>query len=135
VLKHGGEIVRKTVEDSYAISDFVAAPGGRLCDVSTSEVYGGRRDGYCSEKDSMIISPKTSVRLEYEVAKLACEIALLNQTTSKKLPAVIIRPFNFAGPGQSSKGGFVLPRFISQALKGEDLTVYGDGQMVRAFTQ
>ena len=134
VLEHAGDIVRKTVEDTYAIADFVASRGGRLCDVSTSEVYGGGRDGYCSEKDSMIMSPKTSVRLEYAVAKLACEIALMNQTKSRGLHVVIIRPFNVAGPRQSSRGGFVLPRFISQALNGEDLTVYGDGRMVRAFT-
>lgn len=41
VLKHAGEIVRRTVDDTYAVSDFVAATRGRLCDVSTSEVYGG----------------------------------------------------------------------------------------------
>lgn len=134
VLKHAGDIVRKTVDDTYAIADFVAARGGRLCDVSTSEVYGGGRDGYCSEKDSMIITPKPSVRLEYAVAKLACEIALINQTIARNIHAVVIRPFNVAGPRQSSLGGFVLPRFIAQALAGEDITVYGDGQMVRAFT-
>jgi UDP-glucose 4-epimerase len=134
VLKHAGDIVRKTVEDTYAISDFVVATGGRLCDVSTSEVYGGGRDGYCSEKDSMVISPKTSVRLEYAVAKLACEIALMNQVVSRNLHVVVIRPFNVAGPRQSPDGGFVLPRFILQALAKEDITVYGDGQMIRAFT-
>jgi nucleoside-diphosphate-sugar epimerase len=134
VLKHAGDIVRKTVEDTYAIADYAATSGASLCDVSTSEVYGGGRDGYCSEKDSMIITPKTSVRLEYAVAKLACEVALMNQSISRKLNVVVIRPFNVAGPRQSSEGGFVLPRFISQALAGEDITVYGDGQMVRAFT-
>jgi UDP-glucose 4-epimerase len=134
VLKHAGEILRKTVEDTYAVADYVSANGGRLCDVSTSEVYGGGRDGYCSENDSMIMSPKTSVRLEYAVAKLGCEVALMNQAITKQLHAVVIRPFNVAGPRQSPSGGFVLPRFISQALKGEPLTVYGDGQMIRAFT-
>src|SRR2546426_618831 len=38
------------------------------------------------------------------------------------------------GPHRSGKGGFVLPRFIGQALRGEPITVYGDGSMVRAFT-
>jgi UDP-glucose 4-epimerase len=47
---------------------------------------------------------------------------------------VIIRPFNIAGPRQSGKGGFVLPRFIKQCLAGEPITVYGDGSMIRAFT-
>jgi UDP-glucose 4-epimerase len=39
-----------------------------------------------------------------------------------------------AGQRQSEKGGFVLPRFIRQALSGEPLTVFGDGSQVRAFT-
>lgn len=134
VLQHAGDIVRKTVDDTYAIADFVVSKGGRLCDVSTSEVYGGGRNGYCSENDSMIIPPKASVRLEYAVAKLACEVALMNQAISRNLHVVVIRPFNVAGPRQSSRGGFVLPRFISQALDGQDITVYGDGQMIRAFT-
>jgi UDP-glucose 4-epimerase len=134
VLRHAGEIVRKTVDDTYAVSDYVGGVGARLCDVSTSEVYGGGRNGYCSESDSMVITPKTSVRLEYSVAKLACEVALMNQVTSRGLHAVVIRPFNVAGPRQAVGGGFVLPRFIGQALNGEDLTVYGDGRMIRAFT-
>ena len=134
VLRHAGEIVRKTVEDTYAVAAYASRAGARLCDVSTSEVYGGGRNGYCAEGDSMIITCKTSVRLEYAVAKLACEIALMNQVISRGLHAVIIRPFNVAGPRQAVGGGFVLPRFIRQALNGEDLTVYGDGTMVRAFT-
>jgi len=134
VLQHAGDIVRKTVEDTYAIADFAAATGARVCDVSTSEVYGGGRDGYCSENDSMIITPKTSVRLEYAMAKLACEVALMNQAISRELHVVVIRPFNVAGPRQSARGGFVLPRFLLQALRGEDITVYGDGKMIRAFT-
>ena len=134
VLKHSGEILRRTVNDTYAVSDYALRVGARLCDISTSEVYGGGRNGYCSESDSMIISPRPSVRLEYSVAKLAAEVALVNQTVSAKLHATIIRPFNVAGPRQATSGGFVLPRFIRQAMSGEPLTVYGDGSMIRAFT-
>ncbi|HLM75385.1 MAG TPA: hypothetical protein VK459_21885, partial [Polyangiaceae bacterium] len=55
---------------------------------------GGGRDGYCSESDAKIITSKVSVRLEYAVAKLACEVALMNMTKVSDLFAVIIRPFN-----------------------------------------
>lgn len=134
VLEHTGEILRGTVEDTYLIADYAARVGASLCDISTSEVYGGGRDGYCCERDSMIITPKVSPRLEYAVAKLGCEVALINMVRVERLYATIIRPFNVAGPRQSTKGGFVLPRFIRQALAGEPLTVYGDGSMVRAFT-
>jgi UDP-glucose 4-epimerase len=134
VLKHGGRILQSTVDDGYAIADYCLRVKAKLCDVSTSEVYGGGRDGYCSEKDSMIIPPKVSVRLEYAVAKLGCEVALMNMSKVTELDAKIVRPFNVAGPRQSPIGGFVLPRFIKQALAGEPITVYGDGIMIRAFT-
>ena len=134
VLKYGGCILRKTVDDTYLIADYARRVGAALCNVSTSEVYGGGRDGYCSEKDYMVIPPKSSVRLEYAVAKLACEVALVNMTRMSSLRATTVRPFNVAGPRQSGAGGFVLPRFIRQALAGEPLTVYGDGSSVRAFT-
>jgi UDP-glucose 4-epimerase len=134
VLQHGGRMLRGMVDDIYLLMSYCQRTGSRLCDISTSEVYGGGRDGYCSEKDSMVIPPKISVRLEYAVSKLACEVALMNTTRTSNLHATIVRPFNVAGPRQSPKGGFVLPRFILQALAGEPITVYGDGSMVRAFT-
>jgi UDP-glucose 4-epimerase len=134
VLEHGGKITKSIVDDTYRVIDIAKKTGARICDVSTSEIYGGGRDGYCSENDSKIITPKISARLEYAVGKLACEISLVNMCRVSDLFAVIIRPFNIAGPRQSGKGGFVLPRFIKQCLAGEPLTVYGDGSMIRAFT-
>ncbi len=134
VLGHAGKIAKSITDDTYRVIDIANLTGARLCDVSTSEIYGGGRDGYCSENDSKIITPKISARLEYAVAKLACEIALVNTCKVTDLFAVIIRPFNIAGPRQSGRGGFVLPRFIKQCLAGEPLTVYGDGSMIRAFT-
>jgi UDP-glucose 4-epimerase len=133
VLAHAGKITRSITDDTYHVLHIAEKTGARLCDVSTSEVYGGGRDGYCSENDAKIITPKVSVRLEYAVAKLACEIALINTTKVSDLFAVIIRPFNISGPRQAPKGGFVIPRFIRQALVGEPITVYGDGSMIRAL--
>jgi len=134
VLKHAGRILQAIVDDMYAVLRYATKVNARLCDVSTSEVYGGGRDGYCSEKDSMIIPPKITVRLEYAVAKLATEVALTNTVRVSDFHATVVRPFNVAGPRQAIEGGFVLPRFIKQALAGEPITVYGDGKMVRAFT-
>ncbi len=134
VLDHGGRLVQSMVADTYAIADCVLRMGARICEVSTSEVYGGGRDGYCSERDAKIIPPKVSIRLEYAVGKLACEVALTNLHRVDGLHVVIVRPFNVAGPRQSPRGGFVLPRFIQQALTGQPITVYGNGSMIRAFT-
>jgi nucleoside-diphosphate-sugar epimerase len=134
VLTHAGRIVESVVNDTYRMIALAKTHKARLCDVSTSEIYGGGRGGLCVEDDSKIVTAKTSARLEYAVAKLACEVALVNSTRSSDLWATIVRPFNIAGPRQSHLGGFVLPRFIRQALAGDLLTVYGDGSAVRAFT-
>jgi len=50
------------------------------------------------------------------------------------LPTVVVRLFNTIGPRQVGQYGMVVPRFISQALRGVDLTVYGDGEQSRSFT-
>jgi UDP-glucose 4-epimerase len=134
VLPHAGKMAGMMVNDTARIVDLALASGARVVDVSTSEVYGGGRDGYCSERDFKVIQPKVTVRLEYAVGKLAAEIALINTTRVTALQACVVRPFNVAGPRQSGKGGFVLPRFIDQALRGDPITVYGDGSMIRAFT-
>ncbi len=134
VLDYGGRIVQSIVSDTYAIAEYCMKESARLCDISTSEIYGGGRDGYCSEADAKIIPPKVTVRLEYAVGKLACEVALINLHRLQGLSVVIVRPFNVAGPRQAPRGGFVLPRFIRQALADEPITVYGDGKMIRAFT-
>ena len=134
VLKHGGRIVSAVVEDSYLLADYALERGARLLDVSTSEVYGGGRDGLCDEEDDKIVPAQTSFRLEYAVGKLAAETALINLHARDGLDVVIIRPFNIAGPRQSGEGGFVLPRFIGQAMLGLPLTIFGSGDARRAFT-
>lgn len=134
ILPHVGRIVRSIVDDTYALADAAKRWDARLLDVSTSEVYGGGQEGYCSETMPKIVPAHTSVRLEYAVAKLAAETALLNLATVGTLDCVIVRPFNIAGPRQSGAGGFVLPRFVRAALDGTPLTVFGDGMQIRAFT-
>ncbi|SIO55344.1 UDP-glucose 4-epimerase [Singulisphaera sp. GP187] len=134
VLAYAGKMTEMICGDAYHVINLGLKHDAKVLDISTSEVYGGGRDGYCSEDYSKIIPAKVTVRLEYAVAKLAAEISLVNTTRVTPLRACIIRPFNVAGPRQSPKGGFVLPRFIGQALRNEPLTVYSDGSMVRAFT-
>jgi UDP-glucose 4-epimerase len=134
VLKHPGNIVKNTVEDTYHVMNLAQYMEARLVDVSTSEIYGGGRDGFCSESMSKIIQPDITIRLEYAIGKLACEIALVNKIRSSLLDAVIVRPFNISGPRQSGKGGFVLPIFILQAINNQPITVFGKGNQIRAFT-
>lgn len=134
VLPHAGRIAASIVNDSMTMADLAQRSGARLVDVSTSEVYGGGQAGYCSETMSKIVPATSSARLEYAVGKLAAETALLNLAETRNLDVRIVRPFNVTGPRQSGRGGFVLPRFIGQALSGVDITVFGDGRQIRAFT-
>jgi UDP-glucose 4-epimerase len=134
VLSHAGRIVQSTVIDSYLLIDMALRNDAKLVDVSTSEVYGGGREGLCKEDFSKIVPAETTVRLEYAVGKLAAEIALINTTKISSLKCSIVRPFNIAGPRQSGQGGFVLPRFIAQAILKKPLTVFGQGKQLRAFT-
>lgn len=131
VLPHAGEMVRDTTEATYAAIELAQMNQCRLVDVSTSEVYGG--DGSCDETHAKVFRDPTA-RGEYAVAKLAMEWAISNKVAQETLDAVLIRPFNIAGPRQQARGGFVLPRFCEQALTGKPLTVFGDGRQLRAFT-
>lgn len=134
VLKHAGNMVRDVVRDNYTIMDYCIKYDCKMLDVSTSEVYGGGVEGYCSEETSKVVPPKTTVRLEYAIAKLAAETALINTCAVTNLKAIIVRPFNISGPRQSPQGGFVLPRFIQLADAGKPITVFGKGNQIRAFT-
>ena len=131
ILPHAGKIVQQVVDDTYRVIALAKQTGARLIDVSTSEVYGGGQGGLCREDMRYHIPAQMTARVEYAVAKLAAEAAILN---TPDLDAVIVRPFNVAGPRQSATGGFVLPRFVGQALGGGALTVFGTGGQVRAFT-
>lgn len=134
VLPHAGRIAASILRDTLTVADMARRSGARLVDVSTSEVYGGGQKGYCTETMPRIVPPAPSARLEYAVGKLAAETAILNLCQTRDLQVRIVRPFNVSGPRQSGRGGFVLPRFVSQALAGTELTVFGDGTQVRAFT-
>jgi UDP-glucose 4-epimerase len=134
VLPFMGRIIHSIVEDTYQLIELAQHHRARLLDVSTSEIYGGGQNGLCSEALPKIVPAKSSARLEYAVGKLAAEVALQNFSQVNSLDVVIIRPFNISGPRQSGKGGFVLPRFVAQALQGQDLTVFGNGKQIRAFT-
>lgn len=120
------------VQTSFRVIEMAEKMQARLLFVSTSEVYGG--GGVFKEDDAKIINGKVSARLEYSVGKLLGEIMALDKVRVSKLHVNILRPFNIVGPRQSSKGGFVLPRFVESALQGKEITVFGDGTQVRAFT-
>lgn len=132
VLDYAGDIARSVIESGDVAVSMALDHDAKLIVASTSEVYG--RKGHLNEDLDCIISPDVTVRLEYAAAKLTSEIAVLNKAKVTKLKVNVIRPFNISGPRQKPDGGFVLPRFVTAALEGKPITVFGTGTQIRAFT-
>jgi UDP-glucose 4-epimerase len=101
---------------------------------STSEVYGKHTHAPLIETDNIIYGPSSKFRWSYAAAKLMDEFTSLAYHRTYGLQAVICRLFNTVGPRQTGTYGMVIPRFVSQALKNEPLSVYGDGNQTRTFT-
>ena len=107
--------------------------GCKVLITSTSEVYGKdiRNGVRFREDDDLTLG--TALRWGYACSKALDEYLARAYWQQKGLPVVIVRLFNTVGPRQSPAYGMVIPRFVKQALKGEPITVYGDGQQVRTF--
>lgn len=136
VLKHSGNMARIILDDIYWAITGAKCNNCPLVFVSTSEIYGYRESkSYLKEDDDKVLHGDFTVRNEYAIAKLLSEIVLTNQAKiNPDFRYQIIRPFNVTGKYQLPEGGFVLPRFVSQALNNQDITVYYDGLQLRAFT-
>ena len=94
---------------------------------SSSGVYG--KLNYKSKvKEESVISPSSG----YAMAKRNSEVYLENFHRETKIKCSSIRLFNVYGRRQDSR--MVIPRFVSQAKNGKDITIYGDGQQTRDFT-
>ena len=101
---------------------------------SSSEVYGKSAKVPFREDDDYVIGPASVSRWGYACAKALDEFLGLAYHREKGLPVVILRLFNTVGPGQTGRYGMVMPRLVSQAMAGEPVTVYGDGEQTRSFT-
>jgi len=130
VLEAAGQIAIDTLEMARIVKKWSALNDDcPIVFTSTSEVYGSP-DKANNERDNLVFYAQYAARREYAAGKFASENALLPGPAK----GIIIRPFNVAGPRQRPDGGFVLPRFVLQALQGERLTIYKPGTQKRTFT-
>ena len=100
---------------------------------STSEVYGKNNKVPFCEDDDTTLGPTVKSRWSYASSKALDEFLALAYWKEKKLPVVIGRLFNTVGPRQTGRYGMVLPTFVTQALSGQPLTVFGTGKQSRCF--
>ena len=107
--------------------------GTKVLVTSTSEIYGKNTSDRLGEEDDRILGSPLKSRWSYSEAKAIDEILAYTYWREKGLETVIVRLFNTVGPRQTGHYGMVIPRFVNQAVRGEPLTVYGDGTQTRCF--
>lgn len=100
---------------------------------STSEVYGKGVGKTFAEDDDRLVGSNHIARWGYATSKSVDEVLAFAYHRERGLPIVIVRFFNTTGPRQTGAYGMVLPNFVSQALSGGDVTVFGDGGQSRCF--
>jgi dTDP-glucose 4,6-dehydratase len=108
------------------------AKGARFLLASTSEVYGDPKEHPQKESYWGNVNP-VGPRGVYDEAKRFAEAMTMAYHRYHGLAARIVRIFNTYGPRMRLRDGRVVPAFIQQALRGEPLTVFGDGSQTRSF--
>jgi UDP-glucose 4-epimerase len=116
------------------LSTIAAAPRHpQVVIASSSSVYSHSHSRDLREDDELVYRPREGGLTGYAMSKLTNEIQAMAYRKEHGMQVTIPRLFNAVGPRQTGNYGFVLPRFIKQALSGEPLTVFGDGTQTRSF--
>ena len=133
VVKNPVHTITTNVHGTENVLTPAAKYGKRTIIASTSEVYGKSGNEKFAETDDLLIGSPFNSRWCYASSKLLDEFYLMAFHREAALPGTVVRFFNTVGPRQTGRYGMVIPRFVSQALKNEPLTVYGDGMQSRCF--
>jgi UDP-glucose 4-epimerase len=100
---------------------------------STSEVYGKNNTVPLNEESDRVLGSPLKSRWSYSEAKAIDESMAYFYHQEKGLEVRLIRLFNTVGPRQVGHYGMVVPRFVSTAVNGTALSVYGSGEQIRCF--
>lgn len=106
--------------------------GAHVLQASTSEVYGDAEihpqpETYCGNVNPI------GIRSCYDEGKRSAETLLFDYNRVYGVPIKVVRIFNTYGPRMAADDGRVVTNFINQALRSEDITIYGDGSQTRSF--
>jgi len=126
------EVMQRNLRCSEVMLAAAAQRGLPMLLTSSSEVYG---DGPVPFREQDPVRPGATEgrRGGYACAKAMSEWLAFGYAERCGMPVVVARLFNTVGPRQSGQHGMVLPRFVAQALRGEPITVYGNGEQTRCF--
>ena len=126
------ETLRVNSEGTRRLLEVAARDGARFLYGSTSEVYGDPLEHPQCEEHRGNVSP-TGPRSAYDEAKRYGEALTMAYARARGVDARVVRIFNTYGPRSDPFDGRMVPNFITQALRGEPITVYGDGTQTRSL--
>jgi dTDP-glucose 4,6-dehydratase len=131
-MEHGLETLRTGSEGTRNLLELAQKHGAKFLLASTSECYGDPLEHPQRETYWGNVNP-IGPRSVYDEAKRYAEAVTMAYHRYRKVDSRIVRIFNTYGPRLQVNDGRVISNFLKQALRGEDLTVYGDGSQTRSF--
>lgn len=135
VLQHPTTVTRVNVQGTERLLEGISRATNRpvLVLASSSSVYGHAHAPELREEIELVFPIRNNALVGYALSKLTNEIQAMAYGQTHGISIAIPRLFNAVGPRQSGNYGFVLPRFVKQAVAGKPLTVFGDGTQTRSF--
>ena len=139
VMEQPVETIKTNVGGTENVLELANYHDKKVAIASTSEVYGKamQKDKTLeslSETDDWTLGTTNKRRWAYVCSKAMDEFLAKAYADEHGLDVIALRFFNTVGPRQSSRYGMVIPNFVRQALAGEDIRVFGDGEQTRCFT-
>jgi dTDP-glucose 4,6-dehydratase len=131
-MEHGIETLRTGSEGTRILLELALRYGAKFLLASTSECYGDPLEHPQRETYWGNVNP-IGPRSVYDEAKRYAEAVTMAYHRYRKVDSRIVRIFNTYGPRLQVNDGRVISNFLKQALRGEELTVYGDGSQTRSF--
>jgi UDP-glucose 4-epimerase len=125
--------IHTNVHQTSELLEFVSKRKTPTLLASSSEVYGKGSKSPFAETDDVVYGSTDKPRWSYAASKAIDEYLGLAYHAQRNVPISIARFFNTVGPRQRGEYGMVVPRFVSAAMRGEPLQVYGDGEQSRCF--
>jgi len=126
------QTMKTSILGAYNMLGLAKRTGAKILQASTSEVYGDPLEHPQTEEYWGNVNT-IGIRSCYDEGKRAAETLFMDYKRVHNVDAKIVRIFNTYGPRMSANDGRVVSNFITQALEGKDITIYGDGSQTRSF--
>jgi UDP-glucuronate decarboxylase len=130
--KHPVETIKTSIQGAINVLDLAKRTGAKVLQASTSEVYGDPLVAEQNEEYWGNVNP-IGIRACYDEGKRAAETLFFDYWRQFGVQIKVARIFNTYGPRMDLDDGRVVSNFAVQALKGEPITIYGDGSQTRSF--